>query len=194
VDTIPWNTPGWKLRRTPCACGFICDAIKRQQTSSDLMTSLHRCMHWRCVGSTGREGFPQLQLPSRSVTSTINYTDAIFFTVGSTDRTGPSSLDHHIISSMHRRLLLFSVGSTVMMTWSPSALTIAPVSTNSGASSVQPVACFLLNSSNSSLLWVLSSCFALLGLCTSSLGPANIHMTLWLVPLIMLPFNHQNHK
>ena len=22
VDTIPWNTPGWKLQRYSCACGF----------------------------------------------------------------------------------------------------------------------------------------------------------------------------
>ena len=54
--------------------------------------------------------------------------------------------------------------------------------------------CFLQNSSNSAFLWVLSSCFALLGLFASSLGSINVHLTNSLVPLIVLLFNHQNHK
>ena len=28
VDTIPLNTHGWKLRRYPCACGFISQSLK----------------------------------------------------------------------------------------------------------------------------------------------------------------------
>ena len=43
-------------------------------------------------------------------------------------------------------------------------------------------------------LWVLSSCFALLGLFASSLRSINIHLTNSLVPLIALLFNPQNHK
>ena len=54
--------------------------------------------------------------------------------------------------------------------------------------------CFLQNSSNSAFLWVLSSCFVLHGLFTSSLGSRNIHLTKPLVPLIALLLNHQNHK
>ena len=42
--------------------------------------------------------------------------------------------------------------------------------------------CVLQNSSNSAFLWVLSSCFALLGLFTSSLGSVNVHLTNSLVP------------
>jgi len=53
---------------------------------------------------------------------------------------------------------------------------------------------FLQNSSNSVFLWVLFLCFALLGLFTSSLGSRNIHLTIQLVPLIALSFDHQNHS
>ena len=54
--------------------------------------------------------------------------------------------------------------------------------------------CFMPNSSNSVFLWVLSSCFALLGLFTSSLRSRNVHSTNWLVPLIALLINHQNQS
>jgi len=50
------------------------------------------------------------------------------------------------------------------------------------------------NSSNSAFLWVLFSCFALLGLFTSSWGPRKVHLTNSLVSLIVLSFNYQNHK
>ena len=53
---------------------------------------------------------------------------------------------------------------------------------------------FLQNSSNSAFLWVLSSCFALHGLFTSSLGSRNVLLTKPLVPLIALSFDHQNHS
>ena len=53
---------------------------------------------------------------------------------------------------------------------------------------------FQQNSSNSAFLWVLSSCFALHGLFTSSLGSRNVHLTIPLVPLIALSFDHQNHS
>ena len=54
---------------------------------------------------------------------------------------------------------------------------------------------FLLqNSSNSAFLWVLSSCFALHGLFTSSLWSRNVHLTIPLVPFIALSFDHQNHS
>ena len=43
-------------------------------------------------------------------------------------------------------------------------------------------------------LWVLSSCFALHGLFTSSLGSRNVHLTKVLIPLIALLINHQNHS
>ena len=43
-------------------------------------------------------------------------------------------------------------------------------------------------------LWVLSSCFALYGLFTSSLGSRNVHSIKPLVPLIALSFDHQNHS
>ena len=52
----------------------------------------------------------------------------------------------------------------------------------------------LQNSSNSAFLWVLSLCFALLGLFTSFLGPDEIHLTNTLVPLIALSHDHQNHS
>ena len=45
---------------------------------------------------------------------------------------------------------------------------------------------FLQNSSNSAFLWVLSSCFALHGLFTSSLGSRNVLLIKSLVPLIVL--------
>ena len=54
--------------------------------------------------------------------------------------------------------------------------------------------CILQNSSNSTFLWVLSSCFALLCLFTSSLGSINVHLINSLVSLIVLLLNHQNHK
>ena len=54
--------------------------------------------------------------------------------------------------------------------------------------------CFLQNSSNSAFLWVLSSCIALYGLFTSSLGSRNVHLTKPLVPLIALSYDHQNHS
>ena len=53
---------------------------------------------------------------------------------------------------------------------------------------------FLQNSSNSTLLWVLFSCFTLLGLFTSSLRSRNVHLIKALVPLIALSFDHQNHS
>ena len=53
---------------------------------------------------------------------------------------------------------------------------------------------FLHNSSSSAFLWVLSSCFALYGLFTPSLGSRNVHLTKPLVPLIVLLFDHQNHS
>ena len=53
---------------------------------------------------------------------------------------------------------------------------------------------FLQNSSNSVFLWVLSSCFALHGLFTSSLGSRNVHLTKPLVPLIVSSYDHQNHS
>ena len=52
----------------------------------------------------------------------------------------------------------------------------------------------LQNSSNLAFLWVLSSCFALLGLFTSFLGLDEIHLTNTLVPLIALSPDHQNHS
>ena len=52
----------------------------------------------------------------------------------------------------------------------------------------------LQNSSISSFLWVLSSCFPLLGLFASSLGSMIVHLSNSLVPLIALFLNHQNHK
>ena len=48
--------------------------------------------------------------------------------------------------------------------------------------------------SNLAFLWVLSSCFALLGLFTSSLWSRRVHLTNSLVPLIALSFDHQNHS
>ena len=53
--------------------------------------------------------------------------------------------------------------------------------------------CFLQNSSNSTFLWVLSSCIIFHGLFTSSLGSRNIHLTKPLVPFIVLSYDHQNH-
>ena len=53
--------------------------------------------------------------------------------------------------------------------------------------------CFLRYSSDSVFLWVFSSCFALLGLFTSSLGSRNVHLINLLVPLIALSIDHQNH-
>ena len=47
---------------------------------------------------------------------------------------------------------------------------------------------------HSAFLWVLSSCFALHDLYTSSPGYKNIHLTKPLVPLIALSFDHQNHS
>ena len=43
-------------------------------------------------------------------------------------------------------------------------------------------------------LWVLSSCFSLYGLFTSSLGSRNVHLTKPLVPLIALSYDNQNHS
>ena len=54
--------------------------------------------------------------------------------------------------------------------------------------------CFLQNSSNSAFLWVLSSCIALYGIFTSSLGSRNVHLTKPLVTLIALSYDHQNHS
>ena len=50
--------------------------------------------------------------------------------------------------------------------------------------------CELQNSSISTFLWVLSSCFSLLGLFASSLGSINVHLTNLLVPLIALLLNY----
>ena len=46
------------------------------------------------------------------------------------------------------------------------------------------------NSSISFFFWVLSSCFALLGLFTSSLRSINVHLTNLLIPLIVLLLDH----
>ena len=54
--------------------------------------------------------------------------------------------------------------------------------------------CFLQNSSNSAFLWVLSSCFALYDLFTSSLGSRNVHSIKLLVSLIVLSYDPQNHS
>jgi len=52
--------------------------------------------------------------------------------------------------------------------------------------------CFMPNSSNSAFLWVLFSCFTLLGIFTSSLRSRNVHLTNSLVWLIALSINHPN--
>ena len=53
---------------------------------------------------------------------------------------------------------------------------------------------FLQNSSISAFLWVLSSYFALHDLFTPSMGSINVLLTIPLVTLIALSFDHQNHS
>ena len=44
VETIPWNTLGWKLQRYPCACGFIRDITKYQHlVNATGRRSIMRC-------------------------------------------------------------------------------------------------------------------------------------------------------
>ena len=89
---------------------------------------------------------------------------------------------------------------TSFFTWSPEVLSLAPMSgrrifrqpLDAPMLRYRFFRCywFLQNSSNSTLLWVLSSCFVLYGLFISSMGFRNVHSTKLLVPLIVLSYDH----
>ena len=68
-------------------------------------------------------------------------------------------------------------------TWLPLTFLIALTHLFSRVS-VDLVAWFMLNSSNSVLLWVFSPFLALLGICTSSLWPTIIHLTNLVSPIL----------
>ena len=132
-------------------------------------------------------------------------------TTGSTDAKGvaplrlTSSLEH---STLNAPTLLFipSVQPVLhsFFTWSPEAHRLVPMPGRrifwqpSDAPMLRHrfFRCywFLQNSSNSTFFWVLSSCFALYGLFTSSLWSRNVHSTKPLVLLIALSYDHQNYS
>ena len=105
---------------------------------------------------------------------------------------------------LHRCIILVPPVHPVPLNLLAPALQIAPVQ---GHRCIRPLPdrlvlghrfnrcnCFLQNSSNSAFLWVLSSCFALYSLFTSSLGSTNVHLTKPLVSLFVLSYDHQNHS
>ena len=162
---------------------------------------------WLSVSSTGAAWSPCSRCPCWR-----HCTDALLrHSTGSTGAEGvapsrlTSSLEHSTLIAP--TLLLTPSVQPVLhsfFTWSLEALSFAPKTGRRifWQPSDAPMIghqffwclCFLQNSSNSALLWVLSSCIAMYYIFTSSLGSRNIHFTKPLVPLIVLSYDHQNHS
>ena len=131
----------------------------------------------RCItGSTGAEDLAPARLTSSLEHSTLNAPMPL--------------LTPSVHPVLHFFLHLISRGAQTCAKARASDLPIIIGCTDAKAS----VLLVLLNSSNSAFLWVLSSCFALYGLFTSSLGSRNVHLTKPLVQLITLSYDHQNHS
>jgi hypothetical protein len=71
--SIPWNTPGWKLQRYPCACGFICDRIVYQQAfrhSCEFSNDVRNANSW-VLGSYTSGWFTRSSDPYASLYSLV---------------------------------------------------------------------------------------------------------------------------
>jgi hypothetical protein len=73
---------------------------------------LHQCLAPIGVGSTDAKDLQASPTPNASVLVNYQCIDVFFCTVGLTGASIISSLDCHVISSLHRRLPSYSVGST----------------------------------------------------------------------------------
>ena len=134
----------------------------------------------RCTtGSTGAEGVAPVRLTSSLEYSTLNAPMLLL--------TPSVHLVLHLFLHLISKDTQFCTNARALDLPTTIGWTDAMGIGSSGAtdfSRTRPIQRFL----------VLSSCFALYGLFTSSLGSRNVHLTKPLVPLIALSYDHQNHS